>query len=135
MMLVLAIGVVLLTLRTAFLLLQRKPVLATVVGSSLSDSTRYGHRRMQFARIGDALSASDAPEPTESCTIRVRYHVDGREYFKELRTVVRKGDRPEPTLMLWYDPADPGRATDKGISWLGLGIAVGALAAVATGIV
>lgn len=85
--------------------------------------------------IANALSSAEAPEPTESATIQVRYVVDGREYLKELRTVVRKGERPESTLMLWYEPADPARATDKGISWLGLGLAFSLLAAAATGMI
>lgn len=132
---VLGMGVVALTLRTAFLLLARKPVLAQVVGCSLSDWTRYGHRRWQLAMVRDVLAPADAPEPTESAVIRLRYTVDGREYFKELPTVVRKGERPEPTLILWYDPKDPAGASDKGISWLGLFFACGLLAALASGLI
>ncbi len=121
-----------LTLRTGFLLIARKPVLAELVASSLPESTRYSHRRWQLAQIGDALSAADAPQPTEHATIRVRYTVGSREYFKELHTAVRRGGRPDPTLVLWYDPSDPCRATDKGISWLALLLAYGLLIAVTT---
>jgi hypothetical protein len=135
MVLLLAMIVAIMTLRTLFLLVARKPVLAEVVQSSLSDWTRYGLRRWQFAMIGDALSAGDAQEPTEAAEIRVRYTVADREYFKDLQTVVRRGERPEPTLTLWYDPSDPARATDKGISWLGLAFGFALLAGLVTGLI
>lgn len=81
------------------------------------------------------MSAGDAPEPTEKAEIRVRYTVEGREYFKDFQTVVRKGERPEPTLTLWYDPSDPARATDKGISWLGLAFGVALLTGLVAGLI
>jgi hypothetical protein len=113
--LILLIGIVALALllRTVFLLVSRKPVLGHVIGSTFPDWSRLSHRGWQLAIIGDALSG-DANEPTEKGSIQVRYTVDGRDYCKEFRTTVRKGERPEPTVMLWYDPRDPCRAPTRG---------------------
>lgn len=135
MILLLGVCTALLTWRTIFLLTAKKPVLGHVVSSSFSDATRLSHRGWQRAMIGDALSAADAEPPTEGGTVRLRYTVDGRDYFTELPTVVRKGERPDPSVMLWYDPRDPGQASDKGISWLGLGMLYALLGAAILGVV
>ena len=134
--LILLIGIVApaLVLRTVFLLVSRKPVLGRVIGSTFSDWSRLTHRGWQLATIGDALSG-DANEPTEKGSIQVRYTVEGRDYCKEFRTTVRRGERPEPTVMLWYDPRDPTRVTDKGISWRGPLVVLGMLVAALVGLV
>lgn len=126
------IGLVILALvvHALFLLLTRKPVLAHVISSSLPEATRYSYRRMQVAKIGDALSVSE-DGPTESVSLRLRYEVEGQYYHKDVCTTVRKGDRPDATQMLWYDPNDPSRATDTDISWIGLSLAFISFLAVA----
>lgn len=97
-----------------FLLVARRPVTARVVGTDGSDRHRFSSvAAYRLALIGDFL----APEATryDAPMLDVAYELDGREYRNKVRALHMRGEGPDPAMILWVDPDDPDRFTDKGL--------------------
>ena len=73
---------------------------------------------------------ADAPEHRETNEIVTFEDQEGRRHRANIRRQVQQGWKPDSVYTIWYDPADPHRATVNGPgSWaLGALVAAGALA-------
>lgn len=97
-----------------FLLIARRPVTARVIGTDGSDRHRFRSiNARRLALVQDFI----APEGTryEAPLLEVAYELDGREYRNHVRDLHMRGDGPDPAMILWVDPHDPNRFTDKGL--------------------
>lgn len=102
--------------RLLFLLVFRRPVMARTRSSLLTEMERERDADMRtIALFDNQLTGDDIPY--RRVLTRVRYEVDEVEYRTDLNLMTRKGDRPDFMPVIWYDPADPSRATGIGPSW------------------
>jgi hypothetical protein len=118
--------------RLLFLLLFRRPVMARTRGTLLTEMERERDADMRvFAPFDNVLTADDIP--FRRVLARVEYEVDDVPYRTDVALMTRKGDRPDFMPIIWYDPADPKRATGSGPSWaILLGLIGGAFLAFAS---
>jgi len=120
------------TARLLFLLVLRRPVMARTRASLLTEMERERDADMRtIALFDNQLTGDDIPY--RRVLTRVEYAVDEVEYRTDLNLMTRKGDRPDFMPVIWYDPANPSRATGIGPSWaILLGLIGGAFIAFAS---
>jgi hypothetical protein len=103
-------------LRLGFLLTLRRPVVARVIGTDLSESERLHDGDMHFvAHFDDLPTTNDVP--FRSVTARVEFEAAGRSHRTDVSILTYRGERPDTNLFIWYDPSDPSRATGIGAEW------------------
>lgn len=117
--------------RMAFLLLFRRPVCARIGQTGLTDMQRAHDRDMyRLARMDGLPTPEDVPY--RSVLARVAYEIEGVEHRGDVYLITPKGQRPEASPVVWYDPADPSRVSGLGLgSAASLLLAGGAVAALA----
>lgn len=115
--------------RILFLLCCRQPVQALTGDTDLTEMQRLRDRDMVWVARADNLPTED-DIPFRVVMARVAYEVDGVAYRADVRLLTRKGAQADTVPIIWYDPADPSRATGSGpgqalfVLLIGIGLAV-----------
>lgn len=95
------------------LLVFRRPSRGTVIATSYSEAERTAARD---AHRWDWLYKVTAgnKKPVVEDILTIEYEARGRRYRRRFETAHTRGDRADRAPTIWYDPADPERATLDG---------------------
>jgi hypothetical protein len=102
-----------------------QPVSARLTGSDYREAERHFDRMPVYAMAGDDAETARLTECWYS------YDDDGgARHTVQLTTMVNRGQSPDPSKVIWYDPANPARVSRFGPGFWSL-IAVTLIAATA----
>jgi hypothetical protein len=100
--------------RIFFLLIMRRPVIASRRGTGLSEMQRAYDRDLVLVAPFDNVP-TEHDNPFQSVATRVFYIVNEMTYQADVQIVNLKGNQPSSRPVIWYDPKNPTTVTGIGL--------------------